>query len=101
LRREYCRNAEAAGVDASRRFDAVKVFLPGPYTEAADYSACAEALGLSADAVKQLVSRLRRRFGQLLHERIRQSVDGEADVAIAKLLLCQALETPSENHQGT
>jgi len=97
LRRDYCRN----GVDAARRFDAVKIFLPGPYSETADYSACAEALGLSADAVKQLVRRLRKRFGLLLHDRIRQSVDGEADVAIAKLLLCQALETPPESHQGT
>jgi DNA-directed RNA polymerase specialized sigma24 family protein len=100
LRREYCRNADAPGVDAPRRFDAVKVYLAGPYTEAANYRARGAELRMSADAVKQLVLRLRKRFGQLLHERIRQSVDGEADVAVAKLLLCQALETPPENHQG-
>jgi DNA-directed RNA polymerase specialized sigma24 family protein len=100
LRREYCKNAEVAGVDAALRFDTLKIFLPGPYCETADYSGCAEALGLSADAVKQLVKRLRKRFGQLLHERIRQCVQGEADVAIAKLLLCQALERPAELHPG-
>ena len=77
------------------------MFLPGPFTETANYSACAQVLGISADAVKQLVKRLRQRFGQLLHDQICQSVDGEPDVAFAKLLLCQALETSVENQEGT
>lgn len=96
LRYEYCANA-VAGVDAERRFEAVKVFLPGPDTESSDYSACAQALGINTDAVKQLVRRLRVRFGQLLHEQIRQSVDCEEDVPDAKRLLCQALELPAND----
>jgi DNA-directed RNA polymerase specialized sigma24 family protein len=98
LRREYCKSAVAAGVDAERRFEAVKVFLPGPEAETAVYGDCAAALGMSPDAVKQLVRRLRVRFGQLLHDLIRQSVDTEAEVRAGKRLLCQALEAPAESH---
>lgn len=99
LRREYCKSAGAAGVDAERRFDAVKVFLPGPDSELADYRECAAALGSNPDAVKQLVRRLRGRFGQLLHDVIRQSVESEADVQVAKRLLCHALDS-SESARG-
>lgn len=94
LRREYCKSAGAAGVDANRRFDAVKIYLPGRDSETADYSECAPALGMTPDALKQLVARLRRRFSQLLLDEIRRSVESEADVQAAKRLLCQALETP-------
>jgi DNA-directed RNA polymerase specialized sigma24 family protein len=94
LRKEYCSHAAVAGVDAARRFDAVKRFLPGPGTEEADYAACANALGVGPGAVKQLVCKLRKRFGQLLHDEIRRRVDSDADVAGAKSLLCQALELP-------
>jgi DNA-directed RNA polymerase specialized sigma24 family protein len=95
LRRDYCKSASAAGVDAGRRFDAVKIYLPGPDTETADYSDCAAALGMTPDTVKQLVKRLRRRFGQLLLDDIRRSVESDADVSAAKRLLCQALEAPA------
>lgn len=96
LRQEYCARAVSGGMDAEKRFDALKVFLPGPQTEAADYAACAEELGTSPDAVKQSVHRLRRRFGALLHEQIRQSVRNDEEVAEAKRLLCEALETPED-----
>ena len=93
LRREYCVNAGAAGVNGELRFDAVKVFLPGPGAEAADYREVARALGLGTDAVKQMVCRLRTRFGHLLHEELAKHVTGDGDVETAKRLLCQALST--------
>jgi DNA-directed RNA polymerase specialized sigma24 family protein len=95
LRREYCAHARAAGVDAERRFERVKRYLPGPETEAADYADCANALGLTSGAVKQLVCQLRKRFGQLLYEEIRRCVDSEAEVAAARASLCRALELPA------
>jgi DNA-directed RNA polymerase specialized sigma24 family protein len=94
LRREYCARAVSSGVDAEKRFERLKVFLPGPQTEPADYAACAEELGTTTDAVKQSVHRLRRRFGALLHELIRQSVRNDDEVAEAKRFLCEALEAP-------
>jgi hypothetical protein len=94
LRREYCAHARAADVDGPRRFEAVKRFLPGPETEEADYTACAEALGIDREAVRQLVCKLRKRFGALLEEQIRRSTDSEADAVVAKRQLCEALELP-------
>lgn len=95
LRREYCVNASAAGVNAESRFDAVKVFLPGPDAETADYREVAQRLGLGTDAVKQMVCRLRARFGDLLHDELAQRVTGDGDIATAKRLLCQALSSSS------
>jgi DNA-directed RNA polymerase specialized sigma24 family protein len=100
LRQEYCSNAAIAGVDGVARFEALKVYLPGPNTEDADYGACASALGLSACAVKQIVRRLRVRFGELLNEKIRQSVGSEADVGAGRRSLCRALESPPSPHEG-
>jgi DNA-directed RNA polymerase specialized sigma24 family protein len=94
LRREYCKHAAAVGVDGERRFEAVKLFLPGPGTEDADYTACSACLGLSPEALKQLVHRLRVRFGQLLHEAIRAQVSSEGEVEPFKRSLCEALEVP-------
>ena len=98
LRREYCARASAAGVNGQLRFDAVKVFLPGPNTETADYRAVALSLGLNTDAVKQMVCRLRARFGHLLHDELAKTKAGAEDVATARRLLCQALAggAPSE-----
>jgi DNA-directed RNA polymerase specialized sigma24 family protein len=91
LRREYCANASTAGVDGELRFDAVKVFLPGRDTEAADYREVARSLGLATDAVRQMVCRLRARFGYLLHDALAKGEWGDGDVATAKRLLCAAL----------
>lgn len=93
LRREYCISASAAGVNGEARFDAVKAFLPGPDTEAADYRDVAATLGLRSDAVRQLVRRLRLRFGLLLKEELAKRVTGDGDVATAQRLLCQALSS--------
>ena len=95
LRREYCVNASAAGVNGESRFDAVKVFLPGPDAETADYREVALRLGLGTDALKQMVCRLRARFGHLLDDELAQRVTGDGDVATAKRLLCQALSSSS------
>jgi DNA-directed RNA polymerase specialized sigma24 family protein len=92
LRREYCAHAGASGVDAERRFEMVKCYLPGPDAQTADYADCANALGLASGTVKQLVCKLRKRFGQLLYEEIRRSVDSEAEVAAARASLCRAIE---------
>lgn len=100
LRHEYCTHAATAGVDGAARFDALKLFLPGPNAETADYRACATSLGSSADAVKQAVRRLRLRFADLLNERLRQSVESDADVALARRALCEALESPACPHAG-
>ncbi|MEO6602060.1 MAG: hypothetical protein ABIQ16_19425 [Polyangiaceae bacterium] len=100
LRREYCAHAETAGVNADRRFDAVKVFLPGRYAETADYGEVTAALGLDAAAVKQLVCRQRKRFRNLLNEELAKRVSGDADLATAKRMLCQALSSSPEQ-RGT
>lgn len=100
LRHEYCADAAIAGVDGVARFEALKVFLPGPNTEVAAYAAPAKALGLSRDAVKHIVRRLRVRFVQMLDETIARSVTSEGEIALARRALCQALELPASPHEG-
>jgi RNA polymerase sigma-70 factor (ECF subfamily) len=100
LRKEYCAHAATAGVDGAARFEVLKRFLPGPNAEIADYRACATSLGSSVDAVKQAVRRLRLRFADLLNDRLRQSVASDADVALARRALCEALESPAPPHEG-
>ena len=95
LRREYCVRASVAGVNGESRFDAVKVFLPGRDSETADYREVALRLGLGTDAVKQMVCRLRARFGELLHDELARRVTADGDVASAKRLLYQALSSPA------
>lgn len=96
LRREYCANAAAAGVNGELRFDAVKVFLPGRDTDTAGYREVAQSLGLGGDAMKQLVCRLRKRFSDLLDEELTKRVKGDGDLPTAKRLLCQALASSAE-----
>ena len=60
-------------------FEALQVYLAGekglaPYREIADQ------LGLSIDALKKAVERLRRRYGELLREEIAQTVSQPVDV---------------------
>lgn len=100
LRHEYCAHAATAGVDGGARFEALKRFLPGPNAETADYRGCAASLGLNADAVKQIVRRLRLRFADLLDERLRRGVENDADAAQARRALCEALESPAPPHEG-
>jgi len=70
-------NYEAAG--KGPLFDALQVYLSGekglsPYRESADQ------LGMSLDALKKAVERLRRRYGELLREEIAQTVSDPAEV---------------------
>jgi len=60
-------------------FNALQVYLSGekglaPYRETADQ------LGLSLDAIKKAVERLRRRYGELLREEIAHTVSDPAEV---------------------
>jgi hypothetical protein len=55
---------------------------------------------LSADTIKQIVKRLRVRFADLLNGRLRQTVASDADVALARRALCQALESPAPSVEG-
>ncbi len=60
-------------------FDALQIYLSGekgvpPYRETADQ------LGLSLDALKKAVERLRRRYGELLREEIAHTVSKPAEV---------------------
>ena len=73
LRADY----EAAG--KGRLFEALQIYLTGekglpPYREAAD------CLGLSIEALKKAVERLRRRYGELLREEIAHTVTNPAEV---------------------
>jgi len=60
-------------------FDALQVYLTGDRGQA-PYSDVADQLGLSVDAVKKAVERLRRRYGELLRDEIAQTVAHPAEV---------------------
>ena len=60
-------------------FDALQIYLSGdkglpPYRETAD------KLGVSLDALKKAVERLRQRYGELLRQEIAQTVSGPGEV---------------------
>jgi DNA-directed RNA polymerase specialized sigma24 family protein len=95
LRQEYEAHAETSGVDGAVRFEALKVFLPGPNAEIADYAECSAALGMKASTMKQVVKRLRVRFAELLVARVRQDVSSDSEVPQALKDLCAALELPA------
>ena len=78
-RRLAAEAAEAVEREDARRFSRLRVYLiedrPGlPYKEAA------ADLGMTEDAVKVAVHRLRRRFGELLRKEVAQTVQDPADV---------------------
>jgi RNA polymerase sigma-70 factor (ECF subfamily) len=72
LRGEY----EAAGKGAL--FDALKGLLGGDGTR--PYADLAEELALTEGAIKSAVHRLRKRYGEILREQIRETVATEAEV---------------------
>jgi RNA polymerase sigma-70 factor (ECF subfamily) len=78
---------EAAG--RSQLFEMLKGTIAAA-PETAPYSQIAASLGVSEDLVKTAVLRLRKRYRQLLHEEIAQTVDGAADLEdeIRHLLDC-------------
>ena len=65
--------------DKGRLFDALQVYLTGE-TGQAPYSEVAARLGLTVDAVKKAVERLRRRYGEVLREEIAQTVAHPVEV---------------------
>lgn len=78
---------ESSEDQKARRFEALRAHLTGD-APAASYRELGETLGVSEDAVKVAVHRLRRRFGELLREEIADTVDdsGEVDDEIRYLL---------------
>jgi DNA-directed RNA polymerase specialized sigma24 family protein len=95
LRRDYCVNAAKAGVNGDARFDALKVFLQAPSAEHGDYASHAAALGMTPDAVKQAVRRLRLRFGELLDEALTERAGAPIDLGAARRSLLESLESPA------
>jgi len=73
LREEYVSTGKR------RIFDALEVFLSGE-TPAPTYSTIGGRLQIGPSAVKMAVSRLRRRFGELLRREIAQTIAGTANV---------------------
>src|SRR5262249_10612478 len=69
---------EWGGEDRAARFEALRGYLTdgaGP-----PYRALGEALGMSEEAVKISVHRLRRRFGELVREEVAATVRDRSDV---------------------
>jgi RNA polymerase sigma-70 factor (ECF subfamily) len=73
LEREFVRAGKQA------QFAALKPAIAGNQT-ALDYSAAANQLGMSEEAVRQAAHRLRRRYRELLREELAQTVADPADV---------------------
>ena len=73
LRKEMERRGRA------HRFDELQVFLGGK-TDEAVLADVAQKLGMTEVAAKVAVHRMRQRFGELLRDEIRQTVDDPADV---------------------
>jgi len=65
---------EFDGAGKERRFDALKGFLLGDSTFSS-YAEAAGQLGVTEQAIKGAVLRLRRRFGEVLREEIAQTVE--------------------------
>lgn len=87
LERTLGRLGEENAGQKAQRFEALRAHLSGD-EPAASYRELGETLGMSEDAVKVAVHRLRRRFGELLREEIADTVReaGEVDDEIRHLL---------------
>jgi DNA-directed RNA polymerase specialized sigma24 family protein len=82
--------AEFDGLGKSQRFDALKGFLVGG-GDFGSYAAAAEALGVTEQAIKGAVLRLRRRLGELLRQQIAETVTDEAMIEQELRHLLEAL----------
>jgi hypothetical protein len=69
--------SEMSAEGKSAMFALLKPWLTGD-ADAASQASIADTLGMSADAVKQSVLRLRKRFRALVKKRIADTVEGEA-----------------------
>jgi RNA polymerase sigma factor (sigma-70 family) len=70
---------EWSGAEKEKRFEALRSHLSGD-APVSSYWELGEALGMSEDAVKVAVHRLRRRFGELLRDEIAETVRDPSDV---------------------
>jgi hypothetical protein len=95
LREEYIANVSSRErPQAPDRFDSIKIYLPGPEMDLPKYKEVAVGLGMTPDAVKQLVDRQRRRFAELLRERVREHVESADEVESEIRFLYGALAAP-------
>ena len=62
----------------SQQFHLLKEFIGG--SESATYASIAPALGLSESAARMAASRMRKRYRELLHDEIAQTVDSQEDI---------------------
>jgi RNA polymerase sigma factor (sigma-70 family) len=83
LRGEY----ETSG--KGRLFDALKGLLSGDGTK--PYAALAMELGLNESTIKTAVHRLRKRYGEILREQIRETVASEGEIEDEVRALFEAL----------
>ena len=70
---------EFAGAGAKAQFEQLEDYLTGREPRA-QYQDAAERLGTTEGAVKKMVHRLRRRYGQLLREEIGATVANPAEI---------------------
>lgn len=71
--------SEHEGEAASKRFDVLQPFVSGARGELPMEEAAAK-LGLSVQAIKSAVFRLRKRFSEIVREELRELVDRDSDV---------------------
>ena len=71
--------SEHEGEAASKRFDVLQPFVSGARGELPMEEAAAK-LGLSVQAIKSAVFRLRKRFSEIVREELRELVDSDSDV---------------------
>jgi len=60
-------------------FSALQVYLTGD-NERPPYADTASQLGMSVEAVRKAVERLRQRYGQLLRQAVAQTVDSPEEI---------------------
>jgi len=100
LRQAYCQSSSRTSrPPAETRFDALKVFLPGPELEESAYSGVAAALQLSPGNVKKCVCELRKAFGELLWDHLAELVVSEEDVEGEIQFFYQALALPPSQYE--
>ncbi len=79
-----------AAAGQANRFETLEQFLPGePSTET--YAIVAQRLGVAEGTVKSDVSRLRRRYGELVREEVAQTVGSHTDLEEELSHLLEAL----------
>lgn len=71
--------AEKVAEGKEAQFEATKIFLTGD-KQSASYQDLAVQLGMTVDALKMAVHRMRRRYGELLREEIAKTVKDPAEV---------------------